>query len=287
MSKESGQNPAPVVSGSAVLSAGLASALAAAVTSRFGVAGTLLGAALTTMIITGGAAILKAYLESVTGSVRRMPGKLRAGANRRRAGRSEAPVEYESPALRQGFMGKMGSALGWFSQLPVGNRRSILLKGLAGAAVAFLIGMGAVTAVEKGILKNSFSCGLWSECTAGQKPGIGGGGEQASSLSTIDNIVRGTGSPSQNVNQDQQVQDRSPDYGQPNTPQAPSDSGVDVNPFPQEPVGSDSGTGTPDSGAPDAGTPTPDTPAPVQPVPGGQNPSEPQPQSQDSASPVE
>src|SRR3712207_4612035 len=67
-----------------MLAAGLASAGAAIITSRFGVAGTLLGAALTTMIITGGSAILKAYLEGVTSQVRKVPRRLR---QRREAGR--------------------------------------------------------------------------------------------------------------------------------------------------------------------------------------------------------
>ncbi len=69
---------APAVSAHQVVAAGLASTTAAIVTSRFGVAGTLLGAALTTMIITGGSAILKGYLESAT-------------ANMRTAGRPDAP----------------------------------------------------------------------------------------------------------------------------------------------------------------------------------------------------
>jgi hypothetical protein len=50
-------------------------------------------------------------------------------------------------------------------------RRSILIKGLIAAAVAFAIGMAAVYAVEKGI-GNSLSCGLWSKCPEGAKPGI-------------------------------------------------------------------------------------------------------------------
>ena len=44
------------------MAAGLAATGAAFVTSRFGVAGTLLGAALTAMIITAGSAVLKAYI---------------------------------------------------------------------------------------------------------------------------------------------------------------------------------------------------------------------------------
>jgi hypothetical protein len=59
----------------------------------------------------------------------------------------------------------------WFSHLPTLSRRSILIKGFIAAAVAFVIGMGAVYAVEQGI-GNSLSCGLWSNCPEGAKPGI-------------------------------------------------------------------------------------------------------------------
>jgi hypothetical protein len=162
----------PVVSGHQVLSAGFAAATAAFVTSRFGVAGTLLGAALTAMIITGGSAILKAYLESVTGNVRKVPSKLLTGANRLKARRYAEPATLpERPDLRDNFAGRMRAALDWFSHLPPLMRRSILIKGLIAAAVAFAIGMGAVYAVEKGI-GNSLSCGLWGKCPEGAKPGI-------------------------------------------------------------------------------------------------------------------
>ena len=170
MSEEARQ--ASVVSGHQVLSAGFAAATAAFVTSRFGVAGTLLGAALTAMIITGGAAVLRAYLESVTGNVRLVPDKLRTRANRLKAMRYAEPDTLpERPDLRDNFAGRTRAALDWFSHLPPLSRRSILIKGLIAAAIAFVIGMGAVYAVEKGI-GNSLSCGLWSNCPEGAKPGI-------------------------------------------------------------------------------------------------------------------
>jgi hypothetical protein len=154
------------------MAAGFAAAVAAFVTSRFGVAGTLLGAALTAMIITGGSAILKAYLETVTGNVRKVPRKLRERRNRWRAGRSaEAETLPERPDLRDNFAGRMRAALEWFSHLPPLARRSILVKGLIAAAAAFVIGMGAVWAVEKGI-GNSLSCGIWAKCPEGATPGI-------------------------------------------------------------------------------------------------------------------
>lgn len=168
---------APVISGSQVMAAGFASAGAAVITSRFGVAGTLLGAALTTMIITGGSAILKAYLESVTGNVRKVPRKLRERRNRWKAGRTaESPDTIPGrPDLRDNFAGRMRAALGWFSHLPSLTRRSILIKGLIAAAVAFVVGMAAVYGVER-VMGNSLSCGIWAKCPEGATPGIKLGG---------------------------------------------------------------------------------------------------------------
>jgi hypothetical protein len=178
------------MSGSQVFAAGLASTTAAFVTSKFGVAGTILGAALTTMIITGGAAILNAYLQSVTGSVRKVPHKLRARRERRKAARyAEPPTETlpGRPDLRDNFMGRVRAAVGWFSHLPLPARRSIVVKGLIAAAVAFVISMGAIYALERGI-GNSLSCGLWGNCPEGATPGIhrlGGGGDGPGAGSTI------------------------------------------------------------------------------------------------------
>ena len=72
-----------------VMAAGLASTGAAFVTSSFGVAGTLLGAALTAMIITGGSALLKAYLENAAERVR-------GGASTLRARREARPATEPS-----------------------------------------------------------------------------------------------------------------------------------------------------------------------------------------------
>ena len=192
MSKADGQGGqgTPVVSGSQVFAAGLASTTAAFVTSKFGVAGTILGAALTTMIITGGAAILNAYLKSLTGNVRKVPQKLRVRRERRKAARyAEPPTETlpGRPDLRDNFMGRLRAAAGWFSHLPLTVRRSILVKGLIAAAVAFVISMGAIYALERGI-GNSLSCGLWGNCPEGATPGIhrlGGGGDGTGAGSTI------------------------------------------------------------------------------------------------------
>jgi hypothetical protein len=51
------------------------------------------------------------------------------------------------------------------------QRRSILIKGLVAAVVAFLICMGAVWGVEK-VIGNSLSCGFWGTCPVGAAPGF-------------------------------------------------------------------------------------------------------------------
>src|SRR5687768_10027114 len=142
------------------------------------------------MIITGGAAILNSYLQSVAGSVRKVPHKLQARRERRKAARyAEPPTETlpGRPDLRDNFIGRVRAAVGWFSHLPLPARRSIVVKGLIAAAVAFVISMGAIYALERGI-GNSLSCGLWGNCPEGATPGIhrlGGGGDGPGAGSTI------------------------------------------------------------------------------------------------------
>ncbi len=152
------------------MAAGLAATAASFVTSRFGVAGTLLGAALTAMIITGGSAILKSYMESVSGRVRGMPTKLRSNRGQQRAGGYGGTMPGR-PDLRDNFVGRMRAALDWFSHLPAFSRRSILIKGLLAAAVAFVICLGVVWGAEK-VIGNSLSCGLWAKCPYGAVPGM-------------------------------------------------------------------------------------------------------------------
>jgi len=152
------------------MSAGLAATGASFVTSRFGVAGTLLGAALTAMIITGGSAILRAYLETLSGRVRQVPTKLRSRREQKGAAGS-GDVMPGRPDLRDNFVGRMRAALGWFSHLPTRRRRSILMKGLLAAVVALLLCLALVWGTEK-LIGNSLSCGLWAECPYGATPGV-------------------------------------------------------------------------------------------------------------------
>ena len=168
------------------MAAGLASTGAAFVTSRFGVAGTLLGAALTAMIITGGSAVLKAYIENAAGRVRSGATRLqerrgaRAGATGDAAPGPEVPTAEAAtaqanppgrPDLRDNFAGRMRAAVDWFRQLPTPARRPILMKALLAAVVSLVICLVAIWGVEK-LIGNSLSCGLWSKCPYGAAPGI-------------------------------------------------------------------------------------------------------------------
>ena len=234
---------APAVSAHQVVAAGLASTTAAFVTSRFGVAGTLLGAALTAMIITGGSAILKSYLESATANVREAPRKLRERRNRWKAGRTAEPPDTlpGRPDLRDSFISRMRAAMGWFSRLPPLRQRSILLKGLIGGAVAFMLGMGVVYVVEQGI-GNSLSCGLWSNCPKGATPRVhlaGGDGTGASPTINLGRAKKNTARP-QNGTQKKPLQPQNPAvHHQQNTappkqqglPQARPEPGSNHNPI--------------------------------------------------------
>ena len=257
------------------MAAGVAGAGAAIITSKFGVAGTLLGSALTAMIITGGSAILKAYLESATGRVRKVPGRLR---QRRKAGRySEPSTTPGRPDLLNNFAGRMRAALGWFSNLPPLARRSILIKGLIAAAVAFVIAMGTVYAFEK-VINNSLTCGLWANCPSGANPGIhlaGRDGTGASSTITGGRAIRGGGTDRDGgvfgsdqggqedpLQQQNPLQQQDPGYQPPAQQQDPSDVNVepvepDVQPTPVDPE-----IPAEDPVVPGGGNQTPEQPAP-------------------------
>ena len=159
------------------MAAGLAATGAAFVTSRFGVAGTLLGAALTAMIITGGSAVLKAYVENAAGRVRSGATRLqeRREARATAVPEAEAPTAQENPPgrpdLRDNFAGRMRAAVDWFRQLPTPARRPILMKAFLAAVVALVICLVAIWGVEK-LIGNSLSCGIWSRCPYGAAPGI-------------------------------------------------------------------------------------------------------------------
>jgi hypothetical protein len=159
-----------------VLAVGIASPAAAAITARFGVAGTLIGLALSAVFITAAVDFLKVYLARVPGAVTTIPGGFRK--------RSSLQNVFE----------RMRRPFSKFASLPRPRRRSILIGSIAAAGISFVVGLIVVTGLELGVGK-SLSCWVWEECSteessaddssgsarASTLPSVLGGGQGASS----------------------------------------------------------------------------------------------------------
>ena len=167
-----------------VIAVGIASPAGAALTSRFGVAGTLVGLALSAVIITVVTDFLKVYLARVPRAVTSIPGSLRKkSAFGRFVPRFRLPFSKVSP-------------------LPPARRRSLLVGSVIAGGIAFLVGLIIITGVEASVGK-SLSCWVWNECpeaasssdgttastTTSTLPSILGGGASA-------NTTPSQGSPS-------------------------------------------------------------------------------------------
>jgi hypothetical protein len=119
-----------------VLAVGIASPAATVLTSRFGIAGTLLGLALSAVFITAAVDFLKVYLARVPGAVTTIPGGLKKRSSLR------------------GVFERMRLAFSKFASLPRARRRSILIGGVVAAGVSFIVGLILVTALELGVGKS-------------------------------------------------------------------------------------------------------------------------------------
>src|SRR5215210_4440398 len=129
-----------------VLAVGLVSPAAAAITSRFGIAGTLLGLAISSVFITAGVDLLKAYLARVPGAVTTIPGGFR-----------------KKSSLRNLFEG-IKRPFSKVASLPRPRRRSFIVGSLLAAGVSCLVGLMLITLLEVGVGKN-LSCWVWDDCS--------------------------------------------------------------------------------------------------------------------------
>jgi hypothetical protein len=155
-------DPAKVVAG------GAAAPLGALLTSHFGVAGTMLGLALSAVIVTTISDILKAYFKRAPGAVKNIPGSLGTGFS------------------LKNFRRMVTAPFSWFLSLGPSRRRAMLLSGLLAGVVAFLIGTGVVTALEVGVGEN-LSCWVWNECPTTDSSSA----EEASNTRTLPSILGG------------------------------------------------------------------------------------------------
>ena len=186
-----------------VLAVGIASPAAAAITARFGVAGTLIGLALSAVFITAAVDFLKVYLSRVPGAVTTIPGGFR--------NRSSLRNIFER--IRRPFSK--------FASLPPTRRRSILIGSVAAAGISFVVGLIVVTGLELGVGK-SLSCWVWEECSTEESSAAG---SKTARVSTLPSILGGGHSASSSPPQ-VEVSPSSPQQEEPGsspgTPGAPS-----------------------------------------------------------------
>jgi hypothetical protein len=169
-------DPAKIAAG------GVAAPVAALLTSRFGVTGTMIGLAASAVVATTVSDILKTYLQRASGTVRNIPGSTRTRLSSNKS-----------------IRGMVTAPFSWFLSLSPSRRRAMLLSSIVAGVIAFLIGTSAVTALEVGAGKN-LSCWVWNECSTQSSTG-----EQASS--TLPSIVSvGQHVASSNAPQQQQQQ---------------------------------------------------------------------------------
>src|SRR5918995_4151298 len=189
-----------------VLAVGIASPAAAAITARFGVAGTLIGLALSAVFITAAVDFLKVYLARVPGEVTTIPGGFR-----------------KRSSLRNVFE-RMRRPFSKFSSLPRPRRRSIFIGSVAAAGISFVVGPMVVTGVELGVGK-SLSCWVWDECSTEESSADGSSGTaRASTLPSV--LGGGQSASSSSAPQVEEVSPSSPQQdvpgSSPGTPGAPS-----------------------------------------------------------------
>ena len=234
-----------------VAAGAVASPLAALLTSRFGVAGTMMGLALSAVIVTVVADTLKVYLARVPGAVTKIPG----GVKKKSPGRR----------LRIGFRLP-------FSKLPSlapARRGYILGRNVIAMVIVFLIGLVVVTGLELGVGKD-LSCWVWNDC-ANASSADGGTASKASNTYTLPSILGGGASKSSSAPEGGSSNPKQPDRPAvtPGTPSQPSNApgsktpnpsgqpGLQQSPSgssdnqPQSPSGSSNNQPQSPSGAPD------------------------------------
>lgn len=213
MTKEEKQQQ-KIVKPYTVMASGVAAMLAALFTSKLGVAGTLIGTALTAMTINLGSAILSAQLEKASTRVSALPTTVRDRLSTQQVrvpGKPSPEPDPESSARpeardkRGGLLSRLRAIPNYLKNLPSARRRSILLTGVLAGLVATFIGLGGITGIELASGKN-LSCQLWRECPTATTTGASTGSSGGSSLSIFGGSSAATPQvdPSQNVPGEQQ-----------------------------------------------------------------------------------
>ena len=277
------------------VAAGIASVLAAVFTSKLGVAGTLIGTALTATLITLGSAVLKVQLikasETVSGIPSAVQGRLSTQQIRIPGKPNAEPNPEPAAQLKEEGGGKRSRSLlsrlraiparlralpGFFRELPSVQRRKVLVAGLLAGLVATVIGLSGVTGIELAG-GNTLSCLVWTcpedETDSAQSSGRSGlsifGGRSATGAGTDvqekDGVPPGTPSsqdpfekqPVAPESDGQTPQQKRQPAGQPAQPGS-ADESADGQEAPQQPGESPRATEEPVQQSGDYDQPTPD-----------------------------
>lgn len=180
------EKPKQLVQMSTVVASGMAAIIAALFTSRLGVAGTLIGTALTPMLMTIGVAVLNAQIAKATERISDLPTAVRGRLPTQRVrvpgalGPEDRPEEPEPPVATRrrdrrtpGVFERLLSVPTFLKELSPSTRRRTLLTGALAGLAAAAIGLVGVTGVEVAS-GNTLSCSVWNDCapvTAASEPG--------------------------------------------------------------------------------------------------------------------
>lgn len=155
---EQQQQSAKLVEMNKAVAAGLAAVITAIFTSKLGVAGTLIGTAITAMTITLGAAILKAQIERTQSKLSGLPTAVRGRLSTQqvrmpgRRGAEPNPEPPPPPEPRGGrsasFLERVRALPGFLKGLSPAARRRILLSGALAGLVATAIALIIITFTE-------------------------------------------------------------------------------------------------------------------------------------------
>ncbi len=192
------EKPKQLVQMSTVFASGITAIVAALFTSRLGVAGTLIGTALTPMLMTIGVAILNAQIEKATNKFSNLPNTVRGHLSTQRVRvpgtptPEATPEEPEPPAGTRrrdrrtpGVLERLLSIPTYLKEMTPSIRRRTLLTGAAAGLVAAVIGLGGVTVLETALGSN-FSCKLWDNCAEAAVAGEEAGGGEPSIIQALD-----------------------------------------------------------------------------------------------------
>jgi hypothetical protein len=215
-----------------VIAVGISAPVATILTSRFGVAGTLIGLALSAVILTALADMLKVYLARAPATVAKVPGAV-----------AKMPGGLRARLSWHNVRSRLGAAFARFSSLSPApaRRRFIMIGSVVAAGISFLVGLIIVTGLELGV-GQSLSCWVWHECPTESSTDDGGSSSRTRTLPSI----FGGGSSASSGTPELRSADPQQQQALPGSPESPS---VSPSAAPSELPGIEAQ----DSVAPDAG----------------------------------